>query len=82
MAQSRPLGFAQAGLFVLSFIDVQVTIYGRDLNMKIIALIALLAAFSLSGCETMEGLGRDLQNLGDAIEEEASDDKENASDDG
>jgi len=43
--------------------------------MKIIALIALLAAFSLSGCETMEGLGRDLQNLGDAIEDEASDDE-------
>lgn len=42
--------------------------------MKTLTLLALLAAFGLSGCETMEGLGRDLQNLGDAIEEEASED--------
>ena len=42
---------------------------------KILVLIAMLMAISLSGCETMEGLGRDLQNLGDAIEDEASDDE-------
>jgi len=43
--------------------------------MKILMLIAMLSVISLSGCETMEGLGRDLQNLGDSIEEEASDDE-------
>jgi predicted small secreted protein len=42
--------------------------------MKMLMLMAVLAVLSLSGCETMEGLGRDIQNLGDAIEDEASDD--------
>jgi predicted small secreted protein len=42
--------------------------------MKIFVLLALFSVIGLSGCETMEGFGRDLQTLGDSIEEEASDD--------
>jgi predicted small secreted protein len=41
--------------------------------MKMFVLIALFSVISITGCETMEGLGRDIQNLGDAIEDEASD---------
>jgi predicted small secreted protein len=33
----------------------------------------LTALLGLSACNTMEGFGRDLENTGDAIEEEASD---------
>ncbi len=43
--------------------------------MKMLMLMAILAVLSLSGCETMEGLGRDLQNLGDSIEEKSADDE-------
>jgi predicted small secreted protein len=42
---------------------------------KILIPIAMLMVISLSGCETMEGLGRDLQNLGDSVEEKASNDE-------
>jgi predicted small secreted protein len=42
---------------------------------KMLIPIAMLIVISLSGCETMEGLGRDLQNLGDSIEEKSSDDE-------
>jgi predicted small secreted protein len=41
--------------------------------MKMFVLIALFSVISITGCETMEGLGRDIQNLGDAIEDEAPD---------
>ena len=40
---------------------------------KVLLLLAMFSLFTLSGCETMEGLGRDIQNLGDAIEESAED---------
>lgn len=41
------------------------------------ALVVTLVAVGamLSACETSEGFGRDLQNLGDAIEDEAREDK-------
>ena len=42
---------------------------------KMLIPIVMLMVISLSGCETMEGLGRDLQNLGDSIEGKASDDE-------
>jgi predicted small secreted protein len=59
---------------VLSSIDVQAAItHGVD-NMNMLLLMAMLAVLSLTGCETMEGLGRDLQNLGDSIEGKSSDD--------
>ena len=37
--------------------------------MRIIA--AFTALFALAACETTEGFGRDLSNLGDDIEDEA-----------
>ncbi|MGK7754500.1 MULTISPECIES: entericidin [unclassified Roseovarius] len=37
--------------------------------MRFIA--ALTALFALAACETTEGFGHDLSNLGDSIEEEA-----------
>jgi predicted small secreted protein len=36
-------------------------------NTKII-LLSLLAAFVLSGCNTVEGVGKDLKQSGEAIE--------------
>lgn len=33
--------------------------------------LALLALLSISGCETIEGAGRDLETAGEAITEEA-----------
>jgi entericidin B len=41
----------------------------RRKNMRIIA--AFTALFALAACETTEGFGRDLSNLGDDIEDEA-----------
>lgn len=35
------------------------------------ALFALLSILALAGCNTVEGLGQDLENAGEAIEEEA-----------
>ncbi len=40
--------------------------------MKTIALLTILMAFGISGCETMEGFGKDVKNLGDSIEKKAS----------
>lgn len=34
-------------------------------------LVALTALMTLSACETMEGLGRDVQQTGEVIEEES-----------
>ena len=36
-----------------------------------IALAAVLAAFWLAGCNTVQGLGKDLSRAGDRIEEAA-----------
>ncbi len=42
--------------------------------MKKLALITFLGiVFTLSGCETMKGLGTDIQKAGKAIEKKASD---------
>ncbi|NGM45258.1 entericidin A/B family lipoprotein [Rhodobacter sp. SGA-6-6] len=35
--------------------------------------IALVALLTLAACETMEGVGRDLESTGEAITEEAQD---------
>ncbi|MGO1328203.1 MAG: entericidin A/B family lipoprotein [Idiomarina loihiensis] len=37
------------------------------------ALLVAVAILGLSACETIEGAGRDLQNAGEAIEDEADD---------
>ena len=67
---------SSGGFFVLCFDDVQVAIdCGVVIMKKMLIPIAMLIVISLSGCETMEGLGRDLQNLGDSIEEKSSDDE-------
>jgi len=40
--------------------------------MKPIALLTVIVSvLILSGCETMQGFGKDLQNLGDQIEKKA-----------
>lgn len=36
------------------------------------AIIGMIALFGLSACETTEGFGRDVQNAGEAIEQEAN----------
>ncbi len=41
--------------------------------MKIVTLLAILITLNISGCETMGGLGKDIQNLGGSIEKKASD---------
>lgn len=33
----------------------------------------LLSALFIAGCNTVEGVGRDIENLGDEIEDEADD---------
>lgn len=38
-----------------------------------LALISMLAAVAVAGCNTAEGFGQDLENTGEAIEEEAQD---------
>ena len=43
--------------------------------MKRLMALALLALFSttvLSGCNTMEGLGKDVKKLGEKVEDKAS----------
>ena len=37
-----------------------------------IRISLILSLFALCACETAEGLGRDIKNVGKAIEEEAS----------
>ena len=45
--------------------------------MKIFLLsIALLLTFALAGCETMEGLGKDIENLGESIQKKSKDSSE------
>ncbi len=43
----------------------------------LLLLIVVLAVFGVSGCETMEGFGKDVQKLGDSIEKSAGDDDDN-----
>ena len=43
------------------------------MNIKFLVLIAMLMALTVSGCETMQGLGKDLQNFGDQLEKNAKD---------
>ncbi len=38
-----------------------------------LALLALASIGALAGCNTMAGLGQDVENAGEAIEEEAKD---------
>ncbi len=46
--------------------------------MKTFLLLPVVfTAIGVSGCETMEGFGKDVQRLGDSIEKSASDDDEN-----
>ena len=40
-----------------------------------VLFLAVLMTIGLSGCETMEGLGRDLEKLGEKIEDKASSNK-------
>jgi predicted small secreted protein len=44
-------------------------------------LSVILMTFGLSGCETMEGFGRDVKSLGDSIEKAASDSDDDSGDD-
>jgi predicted small secreted protein len=37
----------------------------------------LVAGVFIGGCNTVEGVGRDIENLGDAIEDEADDARDN-----
>ncbi|AAV81730.1 MAG TPA: entericidin, EcnA/B family [Idiomarina loihiensis] len=37
------------------------------------ALLVTIAIFGLSACETMEGAGEDIENAGEAIQDEADD---------
>ena len=43
--------------------------------MKLIAFLVVLMTLTLSGCETMQGLGRDIQKAGDALESKAKGDE-------
>jgi predicted small secreted protein len=46
------------------------------MNVKRILLSVLTAGFAIAviGCNTVEGLGRDVESLGDAIEDAADED--------
>ena len=41
--------------------------------MKYLTLLPLLALMILSACETVQGAGRDLETVGEAITEESQD---------
>ena len=43
---------------------------------SLLTLIVALMILGLSGCETMEGFGKDVQSLGDSIEKAANDDSD------
>lgn len=40
---------------------------------KCLLMMVTVCLFALSGCETMQGMGKDLQKLGGAIEKKAKD---------
>jgi len=47
-------------------------------RLKIVAglvVVMLAVGFSLSGCRTAEGAGRDIERAGEAIQEEAREDR-------
>lgn len=43
----------------------------RAYGVSVIAILAALMTVVLTGCNTMEGLGEDMEEAGDAIEQEA-----------
>ncbi len=43
------------------------------MNRNRIVLLALLAAFALSGCNTVAGVGKDVKKAGEVVEETAED---------
>ena len=43
------------------------------MNRTRLLLLALLAAFALSGCNTVAGVGKDVKKAGEAVEETAED---------
>ncbi|MBN8605337.1 MAG: entericidin A/B family lipoprotein [Caulobacterales bacterium] len=45
----------------------------RKFTTPLVALAALIGAGSLAACNTVEGVGEDVQQAGDAIEETAQD---------
>ena len=40
-----------------------------------LALLAVASAFALSACNTMEGAGKDIEEAGEEIQEEANENK-------
>lgn len=47
--------------------------FNKDETMKRLTLLPLLALVILSACETVQGAGRDLETVGEAITEESQD---------
>jgi len=45
------------------------------MNNRVIALLLMVGLVVLSGCNTMEGLGKDLKKVGDKIEKKAEENK-------
>ncbi len=43
------------------------------MNRNRMILMALLAAFALSGCNTVRGVGQDVKKAGEVVEETAED---------
>jgi predicted small secreted protein len=43
------------------------------MNRNRMILMALLAAFALSGCNTIRGVGQDVKKAGEVVEETAED---------
>ncbi|MBW8366887.1 MAG: entericidin A/B family lipoprotein [Arenimonas sp.] len=43
------------------------------MNRNKIVLLALFAAFALSGCNTISGVGQDVKKAGEVVEETAED---------
>ena len=43
----------------------------RPTMTRLITLLSLIAAFSLAGCNTVEGVGEDVQSAGEAVEDAA-----------
>lgn len=42
---------------------------------KLVGALIIPAAMLIAGCNTIEGLGRDVESVGDAVEETARDNK-------
>lgn len=54
----------------------------RKLTSPLIALAALFGASALAACNTMEGVGQDVQSAGEAIEDTAEEGTDNDGDRG